>query len=262
MLAKAWLEDLPLWAFFAATVLLVLASIEGGYRLAVFRKRQSDQAVDAPISSVIGGTLGLLGFLLAFTFGMAATRFEARRELLLDEVNAIGTCYLRAGMVPDHECLEIRQRLREYVHLRAEAAKQPLSLLKTIARSEVLLDELWLQALLVAEKDSHSEIHALFVDSLNAVIDFHTKRLVVGQYHIPDVIWLSLYVVSMLSMAGVGYQFGRAGIRDLAISFCLALAFSIVIALIADLDRVNQGTLQVSQKPMIELDRKLKASIP
>ena len=64
----------------------------------------------------------------------------------------------------------------------------------------------------------------------------------------------------MLSMAGVGYQFGWAGSRDIAISFCLALAFSIVIVLIADLDRVNEGALQVSQQPMIELDRKLEAS--
>lgn len=262
MLTKGWLEDLPLWGLFAVTVLLVLAAIEGGYRFAIFRKRQSEKSVDAPISSVIGGELGLLAFLLAFTFGMAASRFETRRELLLDEVNAIGTCYLRAALVPDPERVEIRQRLREYVHLRAEAVKDLQKLTQTIARSEVLLDELWPLAILVAKKDSNSEMHALFVDSLNAVIDFHTKRVVVSRYHIPDVIWWALYVVSILSMAGVGYQFGLAGSRDVAISCCLALAFSIVIGLIADLDRGLEGTLQVSQQPMIELDRKLGASVP
>ena len=261
MLTKTWLDYIPLWALFAATVLLVLAAIEGGYRLAICRKPQSDKGIDAPIGSVIGGTLGLLAFLLAFTFGMAATRFDTRRELLLNEVNAIGTCYLRAGLVPDYERVETRKLLREYVHLRAEAVKQPQSLPQVLARSEALHDELWSQALLVAKKDSNSEMHALFVDSLNEVIDFHTKRVVVAQYHIPDVIWLALYGVSMLSMTGVGYQFGRAGSRDVLLSFCLALAFSIVIALIADLDRVEEGTLQVSQQPMIELDRKLEAAI-
>ena len=260
MLTKTWLDYIPLWALFAATVLLVIAAIEGVYRLAVFRKRQSEKGIDAPIGSVIGGTLGLLAFLLAFTFGMAASRFDARRELLLNEVNTIGTCYLRAGLVPDYERVETRKLLREYVHLRAELSKQPQSLPQTLARSETLHDKLWSQALLVAKTDSNSETHALFVASLNEVIDFHTKRVVVSQYHIPDMIWLSLYGVSMLSMAGVGYQFGRAGSRDFAISFCLALAFSIVIALIADLDRVSEGALQVSQQPMIELDRKLGAS--
>ncbi len=222
----------------------------------------SEKGIDAPIGSVVGGTLGLLAFLLASTFGMAASRFDTRRQLLLDEVNAIGTCYLRADLVTQPERVEIRKRLREYVHLRAEAVKQPQTLPQVLARSETLHDELWSQALLVAKKDSNSEMHALFVDSLNEVIDFHAKRVVVGQYHIPDVIWLALYVVSMLSMTGVGYQFGRAGSRDFAISFCLALAFAIVIYLIADLDRVYEGTLQVSQQPMIGLDRKLGASAP
>lgn len=259
---KTWLEYLPLWALLPVTVLIVLAAIECGYRFAAFRKRRSEKRIDAPISSVIGGTLGLLAFLLAFTFGMAASRFDKRRELLLDEVNAIGTCYLRAGLVPDAERVEIRQRLREYVHLRAEAVKQRQAVPQGLARMETLHDELWSQALLVAQKDSSSEMHALFVDSLNAVIDFHTKRVVVSQYRIPDAIWLALYTVSILSMAGVGYQFGLAGARDVAISLFLALAFSIVIWLIANLERGSEGLLQVSQQPMIDLDHKLGASAP
>ena len=76
MLTMTWLEYLPLWALLPITVLLVLAAIEGGYRLAVFRKRPIEKASDAPIGSVIGSTLGLLAFLLAFTFDMAASRFE------------------------------------------------------------------------------------------------------------------------------------------------------------------------------------------
>jgi len=262
MLTWTWLEHLPLWLLVAITITLVLSAIEAGYRLARFRMRTSDKDDDAPISSVIGGTLGLLAFLLAFTFGMAASRFETRRELLLDEVNAIATCYLRAGLVPDPERLEIRQRLREYVHIRADVLKQDQPLSQVVARSETLHGELWSQAILVAKKDSNSEMHALFVDSLNEVIDLHTKRLFVSQYRIPEVIWLSLHIVSLLSMAGVGYQFGKAGSRDVAISLFLALSFSIVIGLIADLDRVSQGSLQVSQQPMVELDRKLSTAAP
>ena len=262
MPVKTWLDYFPLWALLPLTVLLVLAAVEGGFRFAVFRRRQSDKAIDAPISSVIGGTLGLLAFLLAFTFGMAGSRYDKRRELLLDEVNAIGTCYLRAGMVPESERIETRLRLREYVHLRAEIVNSRETMPQALARMETLQDELWSQALLVAQNDSSSEMHALFVDSLNAMIDFHTKRVVVSRYRIPDAIWVALYVVSMLSMAGVGYQFGLAGTRDVAISLFLALAFSIVICLIADLERGYEGTLKVSQQPMIELDRKLKASAP
>ena len=145
MLTQNWLDYLPLWAIFVITVLIVLIAIEGGFRLAVLRKQQSGKLVDVPISSVIGGTLGLLAFLLAFTFGMAASRFETRRQLLLDEVNAVGTCYLRAGLVPDSECQQIRKRLREYVHQRVEVVKQPQTISKFLLRSDEILDELWLQ---------------------------------------------------------------------------------------------------------------------
>lgn len=256
MPTKCWLDDIPQWVLLSTTVLMVLGSIEGGYRLALYRKRQTDKE-DAPVNSIIGSTLGLLAFLLAFTFGMAATRFDTRRELLLNEVTALETVYLRTGLVTEPECFEVRKLLKEYVHLRAEAIKQPQELPQVIARSEVLHNELWSQAILVAKKDSDSEMHALFVSSLNEAIDLHTKRLVVGQYHIPNAIWWALYLVSILSMAGVGYQFGLTGMRDVAASLFLALSFSIVIGLIANLDRTANGALQVSQQPMIDLDRRL-----
>ncbi len=255
-------DVLPLWAVFLVTAGMVLLSIEAGYLFGASRGKPTTEVREAPISSVIGSTLGLLGFLLAFTFGLAANRFETRRQLLLDEVNAIGTCYLRAGLLPEAPRLEIRKRLREYAHLRADVQKKTSDLPSIVARCEVLQDELWAVAETVAKKNGDNEVFPLYVSSLNDVIDFHTKRLVVGGYRIPSVIWLALYVISALAMTAVGYQFGRAGVRDFAISAILAIAFSLVIYLIADLDRVDHGNLQVSQRPMIELDSKLDDSPP
>jgi hypothetical protein len=71
---------------------------------------------------MVGATLGLLAFILAFTFGLAAARFGARREALLDEANAIGTTYSRAGMLPDRG-EEVRRLLRDYVAARLEAVQ-------------------------------------------------------------------------------------------------------------------------------------------
>lgn len=262
MFTKTWFDYIPLWFVLLGTVCMVLVVIEGGYRLALYRKKHWEKGNDAPIGSVIGSMLGLLAFLLSFTFGIAASRFDTRQQLLLAEVNAIGTVYLRTDLVPEPQRQEIRKRLREYVHLRARSIKQPSILKDVVSRSEALQDELWSQAVLVAEKDRNSPMYALFVDSLNEMIDSHTKRVVVGQYRIPFVIWFSLCLLSILSMAGVGYQFGRAGARDVPVNLILAPAFSIVICLIADLDRVSEGTLQVSQRPMIDLDQHLNALGP
>src|ERR1044072_2513306 len=105
------LDALPLWGLFIVILLVVLMSVEFGYRLGRYRRSRSEQEKEAPVGTMVGATLGLLAFILAFTFGLAAQRFDTRRQVLLDEANAIGTTYLRAAMLTQHED-EIRALLR------------------------------------------------------------------------------------------------------------------------------------------------------
>jgi|RhiMetdeSRZDD1v2_1073273.scaffolds.fasta_scaffold21094_2 hypothetical protein len=116
------LDALPLWGLFLAILLLILLSVEGGYRLGKYRRSRSEEEKEAPVGAMVGVTLGLLAFMLAFTFGLADARFDTRRQVLLDEANAIGTTYLRAGMLPDR-CEDIRTLLRDYVDVRLEAVR-------------------------------------------------------------------------------------------------------------------------------------------
>src|ERR1041385_3910873 len=108
------LDALPLWGLFIVILLVVLISVEFGYRLGRYRRSRREQEKEAPVGTMVGATLGLLAFILAFTFGLAANRFDIRRELLLDEANAIGTTYLRAGMLPERG-QQVRDLLRAYV---------------------------------------------------------------------------------------------------------------------------------------------------
>src|SRR6187549_1664121 len=116
------LDALPLWGLFLAIVALVLISIEGGYRLGNYRRSRSNTEKEAPVGAMVGATLGLLAFMLAFTFGMAASRFDTRKQLVLEEANAIGTTYLRAAMLPEKRD-EIRDLLRSYVDTRLAAVE-------------------------------------------------------------------------------------------------------------------------------------------
>ena len=95
--------------------------------------------------------------------------------MLLDEANAIGTTYLRAGMLPERG-EEIRRLLRDYVATRLEAA-QPGKLSEAIRRSEEIQQQAWTQADVVAEKNPDSMIVGLFVQSLNQMIDLHATRM-------------------------------------------------------------------------------------
>jgi hypothetical protein len=104
------LDFLPLWGLFATTVGVVLLAVEAGFRLGRWRHQRSEQEKEPPVGAMVGAILGLLAFPLAFTFGLAASRFDTRRELVLDEANAIGRTYLRAALLP--ASIPGRKRLR------------------------------------------------------------------------------------------------------------------------------------------------------
>lgn len=252
MLGDGLLDALPLWGLFLATLMLVLLSVEGGYRLGRYRHEASEKEKEAPVGAMVGATLGLLAFLLAFTFGVAANRFDAKRQVLLEEANAIGTTYLRAGMLPERRD-EVRSLLREYVDVRLESVRSG-RVEQGVRRSEQLHGQLWARAVALGEKNPASIVVGLFVQSLNEVIDLHSKRLMVAlRSRIPGAIWAGLYAVAILALMGMGYQSGLSGTSRSLEILAVALAFSAVIWLIADLDRPGEGLLKVSQQTMLDL---------
>ena len=195
------LDFLPLWGVFLVTVAVILLAIEGGFRLGMYRRRRSVGEDKPPVGEMVAATLALLAFILAFTFGLAGSWFDVRRRLVVDEANAIGTTYLRAGMLPEPHRSDVRKLLREYVDVRLEAA-QPGKLGESIRRSEELHTRLWAHATAVAEKQPSSVVVGLFIWSLNEVIDLHTKRLTLGpRTRLPGTIWATLYFVAVLGMS-------------------------------------------------------------
>ena len=115
------LDSLPLWAMFCGTILMILCATEVGYWAG---QRQSEKAYEhneAQITAMTGAHLGLLAFMLAFSFSMAAGNFEARKKVLLAETSAIETAYLRTSLVENPPRDNIRALLREYTALRGDA---------------------------------------------------------------------------------------------------------------------------------------------
>jgi hypothetical protein len=241
------MDAFPLWLLCLLTVLLALGCIEIGYRLGHRRRRESEGA----LGTLVGGGMGLLAFFLAFTFGLAASRFDNRRQLVLDEANAIGTAYLRAKLVSEPHGSEIQKLLRDYTDARLEAV-QPGKLESAIARSEELHQRLWTEATALAQGDPHSIVGGLLIESLNEVIDLHEMRITAGlRSRIPVRIWDTLYALTVLAMLAMGYHAGQSGERSHAV-VPLVLAFSAVILVVADLDRPQEGSLRVSQQALID----------
>lgn len=237
MPGAALLDFFPLWGLFIATVLFFLLSIEGGYRMGRHRRERAKEEKDTPVGGMVGATLGLFAFLLAFTFGFAATRFEARQQLVLDEANAVRTAYLRAELLSEPHRKIILKLLREYVDVRLEAVRSG-KLEPAIRRSEELHALLWEQAAAIARENRDRVVVVPFVQSLTEVINIHSKRAFIAQRgRIPGTIWAALYVVGVIALGVMGYYSGLTGTsRSLAL-LAVAIAFSAVLWLIANLDR-------------------------
>jgi hypothetical protein len=247
------LDLVALWLLFLLTIGFVLLAIEAGFRLGRRRSTVVEPEKESPVGAMVGASLGLLAFLLAFTFGFAASRFEARRTVLIDEANAIGTAYLRTATIPEPLRSESRRLWREYAEVRLRGAT-PTETDAAIRRSVELQGDLWQGAAALGERNPDSIVAGLYLQALNSVIDLHTKRVTESlRVRVPAVIWLALYAITGLAMAELGYQTGLSGRRRPLSIPALALSFAAVILLIADLDRPGAGMVRVSQQAMVEL---------
>lgn len=244
------LDPFPLWTLLPITIAIALASVELGFRAALYRKQRTAEP-EAPSAGMVGATLGLLAFMLAFTFGLAGTRFEARRQLVQTEANAISTAYLRTDLLPEPMKTDSQALLKEYVETRL-AGTSPGKLAESISKSEDIQKRLWSQTVLAIQKEK-SVVTSLFSQSVNQLIEIHSQRITaVLRSRIPAAIWIGLYLVLVLAMAAVGYQEGMASKRRSIAVIALVCGFSIVMFLITDLDRPGQGYLQINQEAMME----------
>jgi hypothetical protein len=260
MSAENLLESLPIWSLLLGTAIIVVLAIYGGLGIARLQRMPQDKQAEGAIGAVVGAALGLLAFMLAFTFSLAADRRDLRRELLLNEVNSIGTTHLRAGLLPEPHRKEVRRLIGRYVDIRVDVGQHPDKLAWGINESNTIQGQLWQHAEALADLEHPKpEIVALFIDSLNETLDLQTKRLTVGQYRIPVVVWVVLGVLTTVSMMVVGYHFGRSSKGNVTVNCALAICFALVISLIVDVDRGAAGLLNISNEPMVELQAKLEA---
>ncbi len=249
----ASMKSIPLIGIFIGTLVLVLLAAEIGYRLGAFRQRGGADEKEGMVGAMVGTTLGLLAFMLAITFGLAGDYYQNKRVVLLDEANAIGTTWLRADFLPDSERDAARDLLREYVDVRL-AAVETGDVETAIRRSGEIQDSLWAQAQVIMNGDPSSEAVGLYIQTLNEVIDLHAKRLAVAlRTSIPDTIWYGLYAIAFFAFGMMGYHNGLAATNRSFAALAVAITFSAVIWLIADLDTAQKGTLRVSQQAMVDL---------
>lgn len=248
---RAFLNSVPLGLAFLGTAGLIILCWGIGFRLGS-RPSPSGDRKESLEGEVVAAALGMLAFVLAITFGMAEARYDARRQVLFEEVVAIRTAYLRAGLVNEPARSGVRELLRKYVDSRIEVV-ETLDIAAAAARAEALHDSLWAHAVAIAAS-SPTDIGGLAIEGLNDVVTTHVRRVALAvAVRIPEAIWLALYVLTALGMVMLGHHFGVKQDRPSIGVVGLAISFALVILLIDALDRPQEGFFALSQRPMVEL---------
>jgi len=256
------LDSIPIWAVFAGLFLIFHASVECGRRLGAWRRshvKATDGSWTIPDGAGTAAILTMVGFLLAFTFATAGSYFNDRRQLVIDDANAIGTTFLRAEHLTEPYRSTARRLLGEYVENRHLVEKKSFHDFVTV--SERLQEQLWTEATAAAQT-APTPITALFIGSLNEMIDLHKKRADTDLWiRIPPMVFAMLAFLSVLAMVMTGYAQGLGGRRYPISTALVIVAYATVFLLVVDLDRPVKGLFFVSQEPMIELRDSIRADL-
>jgi hypothetical protein len=255
----ALFDRIPLWAVFTITLGVVIVPAEIGFRLGRFIGRRPRHETEHAVSILVAPALALLAFILAFTFNLAQERYQARRRVQFDLANALGTSYLRASFVGQPFQKEIKRLILAELDSYA-GESDDASMRASHKRIEFMGDTLWRHATAAVATSGEPEFTALLVQSVNQTIDLSERRRHIFELErIPTAIWLALAALTVLSMGLMGYDGGMSSPTRSIAMVPLALAFCIVIFLIADLDRPLSGLLQPNQEVLLELRSSLTA---
>lgn len=256
-------DSIPVWAIFAVATIVVMISIEVGYRLGRIAHRRSADEKESPTSAFAAAVLGLVAFIMAFTFDIVSDRYDARKGLVRADANAIRTAYHRSDFLPEPDRAEAKGLMREYLNQRLAFAQAgnlaPERVNEMSAEVNRIQGRLWEMAVTNARKDMNSDVAALYIESLNEVTNVHASRMWVGvQARIVLGIWSVLVGLTILGMMSMGYHAGIAESKRSLSMLILALSFALVIALIAALDRPG-SFLKITEQPLIDLQRSMSA---
>src|SRR5262249_54669042 len=187
----------------------MLVFMEIGRRFRVRQTARDPDLAKAGFGAIEGSVLGLLGLLLAFTFSGAGTRFDARRQLIVEETNTIGTAYLRLDILSAAAQSKLREYFRRYLDARlnvyrklpdVEGAKQELA----IANS--LQQEIWREAIAsIRTAAAPVEVTVVLLPALNAMMDIATTRTMAVYVHPPVIIFVMLFALAWVSSLLAGY---------------------------------------------------------
>jgi hypothetical protein len=245
----AWtMLDSSLVAIAPLTMGGMLLAYEIGRRLGRRRLAREPDEGSQGVSAVEGGTFGLMGLLIAFTFSGASGRYDARKRYVVDEANAIGTAYLRLDLLPAAVQPQLRESFVRYTDLRLEVYSSSFDLersLKFIADANVAGQVIWNQAI-AGSRDCGPQVQFLLMPALNEMLDLANLRNSAAQYfHPPGIIFWMLGVTALACALVAGHGTASTRSRTWVHTLAFVVTLSLTVYVVVDLEFPRAGFIRV-----------------
>ena len=251
------LMNYPRLVFVVSFLTLWLSTLIGASFLRRRRELQPDAREDFGI--ILATTLTLIGLIIGFTFSMAISRYEQRKNYEAAEANAIGTEYLRADLLPAAEAAKARSLLRLYLDERVAfyTADDEIQTRQINARTAQLQTELWAAVRGVATTQP-TVVGTLTIAGMNDVLNSQAYTQAAWLNRIPASAWLLMAAIAVIAhlLFGYGVQNAKAERTLLTV---LPLVVSISFLLIADIDSPRSGIIRVSPQNLVSLVESVRA---
>ncbi|MGV2862578.1 bestrophin-like domain [Achromobacter sp. AGC39] len=244
-------------------VIVLLGVIELCFLLGRKQRKPADEAHKTHISALQTALLGLLALLLGFTFAMSVTRFEARKNLVLEEANAIGNAYWRSQLIAPAAREKIPPLLLEYIRAAlelhdAENDTQRFDAANVTTRRI----ERQIRAITAASADNPPAIATImFIQAINEMAQVNEKRRVALENHVPEPVFYLLFIVSIGAVGFIAYGTGLHNRRRLVSTGLFAALIALVLTFIVDIDQPGTGVIQVSQESMERMQKTLESEL-
>ena len=200
--------------------------------------------------------LGLLALLLGFNFAMAASRFETRKALLQDEVEAINSAYLRGQLLQTPQKEKVSSLIRTYIDTRIDfaLAGSDDALIDKASLSALRIErQLWEMTSLMMTQDSFGPSTSLFAESVNEVVNINLKRRAAIDNHVPQIVIHLLFLVAVGAMGFIAYGYGLSGKRRHVSTAIFAVLIALVLTIILVLDQPRSGFIRVDEQSILRL---------
>lgn len=255
---QQWLSAAPLPLIAVALFLGMMLAAGIGAGLRLWREWRHEEKEEGQEGYIVSAVLGLLALLMGFTFSLAVDRFEARRVLVLEEANAIGTTYLRAQLLSEPHRARMSDILIRYTENRILLAKaDPRDRAPLMRTNNQLVTDMWTATSAAFPSIQGLDFSSAYLDSVNHVIDLDASRKTARMARVPAGVFLVLFVYLFTTAAVLGYVL--QGVRGrMAASFLLGL-LTLSLLLILDIDRPLGGGVGESQGPMEALRDTLRS---